>query len=26
VKLMYRDPVPTELVERIAVALRARHP
>ena len=26
VKLLYKDPVPTELVERIAVALRAQHP
>ncbi|WP_456787094.1 iron chaperone [Cellulomonas sp. P5_C5] len=26
VKLLYKDPVPTALVERIAVALRAQHP
>ena len=25
VKLLYKNPVPTELVERIAVALRAQH-
>jgi len=25
VKLLYRDPLPTDLLERIAVALRARH-
>ena len=26
VKLLYKKPVPTDLVERIAVALRAQHP
>jgi len=26
VKLLYTNPVPTELVERIAVAMRALHP
>lgn len=25
VKLLYRDPVPTDLIERIATALRSRH-
>ncbi|WP_421742724.1 iron chaperone [Cellulomonas sp.] len=25
VKLLYRDPVPTDLIERIATALRGRH-
>lgn len=25
VKLLYRDPVPTALIERIATALRSRH-
>ncbi|KQY46452.1 iron chaperone [Cellulomonas sp. Root137] len=25
VKLLYRDPVPTDLIERVATALRSRH-